>query len=102
MKRPTVPTRQEITRCEKVLLVVAAKNGWQLKTLYRSRRTFSVYLSLWHPRRGKIKVRIADHVANRPMRFALHCLVGLDGSLPVCCRWLNSSARACRLRKVAA
>lgn len=97
--RPSARARRDQVEADTLLIQSeAVGHGWaERKPAYTTRRRLSRYLKLAHPERGRVTVRISDHLPTCPagggQSLLLH-VVGVPGSLGSALAWLREGGAA--------
>lgn len=92
--------RKRMARASARIIATAIRHGWEFE-IVPAVSTATVYFKLAHPKRGRVRIRVSDHLGLEPYNYTLH--VRIDGRRDVAavCGWLGDPARRCRARKAA-
>lgn len=91
--------RALLDRAEARVRRSAIKNGWEVTRYSAKASRRSRYLWLDHPTRGRVKVRLGDHLPDHPSDNTIHGLVGVLRGVDGVCRWLRSKQCAQKPRR---
>lgn len=92
--------RKRMAEAAARIISTAIKHGWAFE-IEPAVSTQTVYFKLRHPKRGRVRIRLSDHLGVQPYRYCLHVRIDARRDVAAACGWLADPTRRCRARKAA-